>query len=196
MAKLQTAEERALIAKWNAGDYSAQGWVNNTDGLTKAALYGLADYNTKKYFNTNNIDEVLPGFSDADTFVLPQNFAANAISDAPMVISTARVNNIPSTIAEVRLGFTPELNYFRARFQYQQGVGNFRVNGQVQWTTGGAVSNEWGPALLEADPAPQNEISLTATTSDVPPKPRLHFTGPSGGRALAYRGTGRYGNNP
>ncbi|EIW75754.1 hypothetical protein CONPUDRAFT_159189 [Coniophora puteana RWD-64-598 SS2] len=62
---------------------------------------------------------------------------------------------------------------------------------------GGAVSNEKGPALLEIDPPPHEYgISLTVTTPGIPPGPRLHFTGPSGGRVLpTFRGTGRYGTN-
>ncbi|KAF9027630.1 hypothetical protein BDZ89DRAFT_1092175 [Hymenopellis radicata] len=189
------AEEKELIAKWNAGDYTAEGWVNNADGLTEEALNGLAEYNTKKYFNTDNLDETaLLELPDIDTSELFQKFATTAIADAPMSVTTGRVNNVPAVIAEVFYNFAPGFGRFRAVFERQGSTGNARINGQVRWATGSAVSGAYSPAVLQKDPAPQNQVVLSSTTSTVPPEPRLQFTGPSGNLnfAVTFRTTGHY----
>ncbi|EIW75751.1 hypothetical protein CONPUDRAFT_140085 [Coniophora puteana RWD-64-598 SS2] len=195
MTDIQTAEEKELIAKWNAGDYTAEGWVNNTDGLTEEALNGLAEYNTNKYFNSDNLDEEsLLKVSDVDTLALFESFAATAASNAAMSVTTGRVNNVPAVIAEVFNRFAPGFGRFRAVFERQGSAGNARINGQVRWETGGAVSTALGLAVLQNDLPAKPQVVLSATTSGVPPSPRLQFTGPSGNLTFktTFRGSGRY----
>ncbi|KAK7029015.1 hypothetical protein VNI00_014725 [Paramarasmius palmivorus] len=196
MAHVQTAEEKELIAKWNAGDYSAEGWVNNTEGLTEEALNGLALFNTRKYFGTDNLDETeLPAVSDTDVAALLKNFLAEASGDARMGVTTGRVNNVPAVIAEVFHNFAPGFGRFRVVFERQGSAGNASINGRVRWTTGSAVSGTYGPAVLQNDPpGPQRQVVLSATTTSVPPSPRLQFSGPSGTLTFTttFRANGRY----
>jgi hypothetical protein len=68
------AEEKELIAKWNAGDYSAEGWVDKRASLQMRArdklrflvvcmvlaLNGLAEYNAEKHEFASFINSVGP----------------------------------------------------------------------------------------------------------------------------------------
>ncbi|KIP05451.1 hypothetical protein PHLGIDRAFT_151065 [Phlebiopsis gigantea 11061_1 CR5-6] len=193
MTTNQTAEETALIAKWNAGDYSAEGWVNNTEGLTEEALSGLADYNTKKYFGVDNlIVEEAPEGSEANVVALMQTLANNASASARLSLTYGRVNNVQAVIAVVYHRFTTAFGQFRATFERQGSAGTARINGTVRWTTGAAVSGTYGLAVLENDPTTPRQVVLSATTpGTIPPTARLQFTGPAGTLTWNTRFTGR-----
>jgi hypothetical protein len=82
-------------------------------------------------FNTDNLDEeALLGVSDTDTLIVLQNFVADATADAPMSVTTGKVNNVSAVIVEVFYNFAPGFGRFRAVFERQGRAGIARINGK------------------------------------------------------------------
>ncbi|KAJ7820198.1 hypothetical protein B0H13DRAFT_1661027, partial [Mycena leptocephala] len=110
---------------------------------------------------------------------------------ARMRLETANVGGRVVTTATVFHTFGPGFSRFRAVFEPIVGVGLLDVDGTVTWTSS-SVSGTAAPAVPE-NIAARQEVILSATTSGVPPAPRLQFIGPARLNFTGLqRGTGSY----
>lgn len=176
MADTQTAAERELIAKWNAGEYSAEGWVNNTEGLTEEAFRGLAKYNTEKYLSGFDPEKLKVGPPAAGTPILPDiPKKYGATGPATMSItSTLDSNGKPLICAVVTRYFGLGFDEFQAVFSNQGFAGRGEVKGRVDWeTSDDYLSSASGPVDLQRI-SQTGKLYLTATLND---EPRLQFAG-------------------